>query len=392
MLTDKDVKNIQPREKMFRLSDVRGLYIEIHQSGGKWWRYRYRFLNKEKSLSLGVYPAVTIRQAREKLSDAKSILAKGINPSEKRKQERSTLIGQSENTFENVAREWLERHSCTANHKKRTLTRFEQDIFPWLGKRPIAEISASEVLQCLRRIEGRGAIETAHRIQQNCGQVFRFAVATDKASRNPIPDLRGALPPAPKGHLAAITNPNDVAELLKAIDGYKGTLIVKSALQFAALVFVRPGELRRALWKDIDFEKFEWRYFVTKTQVDHIVPLSKQAITILKELQPLTGSSAFVFPSVRSFHRPMSDNAILAAFRRMGIPREEMCGHGFRAMARTILDEVLGFRPDLIEHQLAHAVKDPNGRAYNRTTYLPQRRDMMQKWSDYLEQLKTNGI
>jgi integrase len=243
-------------------------------------------------------------------------------------------------------------------------------------------------LGVIRRIEGRGALDTAHRARGRCGQVLRYAVATGRCDRDPSVDLRGALPAAKGGHFAATTEPAKLAGILRAMDGYQGDVAVRCALRLAPLVFVRPGELRAAKWKDIDFDAAEWRYVVTKTKVSHIVPLSRQAITILRELEPLTSNGEYVFPGARTRLRPMSDNAILAAMRRMGIGKEEMSGHGFRAVARTILDEVLGFRPDYIEHQLAHAVRDPNGRAYNRTAHLPERRRMMQEWADYLDKLK----
>ncbi|MBT6273939.1 MAG: site-specific integrase, partial [Chromatiales bacterium] len=268
----------------------------------------------------------------------------------------------------------------------------ERDIFPWLGGKPIAEITAPQLLETVRRIETRGALETAHRALQDCGQVFRYAIATGRAERDPSGDLRGALAPVKGQHFAAVTEPNKAAEVLRMIDGYEGTLTVRSALRLAPLVFVRPGELRQALWADIDLGTKEWRFKVTKTDTDHIVPLSTQALAILREVQPLSSRSEYVFPGGRSAKRPMSENAILAAMRRMGIAKEEMSGHGFRAMARTILDEVLGFRPDFIDHQLAHAVRDPNGRAYNGTAHLPERRQMMQAWADYLDELREGTV
>ena len=277
---------------------------------------------------------------------------------------------------------WVEHHG------DRIIRRFERDIFPWIGGRPIADVAAPELLGVVRRIEARGALETAHRALQNCGQVFRYAVATGRAERDPTGDLKGALPPVKGEHFAAVTEPAEVAKVLRALDGYAGTFTVACALRLAPLVFVRPGELRKAEWADIDLDRAEWRYTVTKTNTPHIVPLSTQVVAILRELHALTGTGRYVFPGARSNGRPMSDNAILAAMRRMGIPKDEMSGHGFRAMARTILDEVLGFRPDFIEHQLAHAVKDPNGRAYNRTAHLGERRKMMQAWADYLDKLK----
>jgi len=292
-----------------------------------------------------------------------------------------------------MAREWYAKHSpnWSADHGDRIIRRLERDIFPWLGGKPIAEISAPQLLDVIRRIEQRGALETAHRGLGNCGQVFRYAVATGRAERDPSGDLRGALPPVKGTHFASVTEPKKVAEMLRALDGYEGTLTVRCALRLAPLVFVRPGELRHAKWANIDLEAAEWRYTVTKTDTQHIVPLSRQAVEILTELHPLTGRGHYVFPGARSTARPMSDNAILAAMRRMGIGKDEMSGHGFRAMARTILDEVLGFRPDYIEHQLAHAVRDPNGRAYNRTAHLPERRKMMQEWADYLDKLKVGA-
>ena len=269
----------------------------------------------------------------------------------------------------------------------------ERNIFPWLGKQPISDIKPKDILECLRRIENRGTIETAHRTLQICGQVFRYAVATGRTERDITPDLRGALAPAKGGHFAAITDPKEVAELLRAIDIYQGSLSAVCGLKLAPLVFVRPGELRAAEWEHINFDTKEWRYFITKTKSEHIVPLSKQAITILKEIYPLTGHGRYVFPSGRtpSGDRCMSENTLNAALKRLGYGKDKMTTHGFRAMARTILDEVLEIRPDFIEHQLAHAVRDPNGRAYNRTAHLEERRKMMQTWADYLDSLKAGN-
>lgn len=266
-------------------------------------------------------------------------------------------------------------------------------MFPWLGARPIGDIKAPELLAALRRVESRGALETAHRIRTIAGQVFRYAVATGRAERDPSADLRGALPPTSKKHHAAITDPQEVACLLRAIDGYQGGFVVKCALRLASLFFVRPGELRHAEWAEINFDAEQWNIPAERMKMkqSHIVPLSRQALDILRELQPLTGASRYVFPSGRSFARPMSNNAVNAALRRMGFEKDEMTGHGFRAIARTILDEVLQVRPDFIEHQLAHAVKDPNGRAYNRTAHLAERRKMMQLWSDYIDGLKAGA-
>jgi len=392
-LTDVAIRRAKAESKTVKLSDERGLYLEISPNGGKWWRLKYRFEGKEKRLSLGVYPDVGLKEARERRDAARKLVADGVDPSENRKAQKAAKADRAVNSFEVVTREWFAKYSSTwvDYHGDRILKRFERDIFPWIGERPIAEITAMELLAVIRRIESRGAVETAHRALSGCGQVFRYAVATGRAPRDPSGDLKGAIPPAQGGHMAATTDPQRLAEILRAMGGYEGTLIVKCALRLAPMVFVRPGELRKALWADIDLEAAEWRYIVTKTKTQHIVPLCAQALEILRELKPLTGKGCYVFPSARSNARPMSDNAVLAAMRRMGIEKEEMCGHGFRAVARTILDEVLGFRPDFIEHQLAHAVKDPNGRAYNRTAHLPERHKMMQQWADYLDKLKTGA-
>jgi integrase len=373
--------------------DGGGLYLEVSPAGGKWWRLKYRFTGKEKRLSFGVYPEVGLKVARSRRDEARKLLGAGVDPAVNRKAINAARAGRAANGFEVVTREWFAKYSVhwAESHSSRMFRLFERDVFPWIGTRPIADISTPELLTVIRRIESRGALETAHRARTKCGQVFRYAVATGRCQGDPSRDLRGALPPVKAGHFAATTDPPRLAEILRAMDGYAGTLTVRCALRLAPLVFVRPGELRRAEWKDIDLDAAEWRYTVTKTDTPHIVPLSQQAVAILRELQPLTGGGQLVFPGARSNKRPMSDNAVLAAMRYMDIGKEEMTGHGFRAVARTILDEVLGFRPDFIEHQLAHAVRDPLGRAYNRTAHLPERRKMMQKWADYLDKLKATG-
>ncbi len=392
-LSDVAIRTAKPGTKPSRMFDGGGLYLEVTPSGGKLWRLKYRFGGKEKLLSLGKYPDVGLKDARERRDDARRLLANEVDPAENRKQQKAAKAERAANSFEGVAREWIAKNTPTwaPTHTSKIVRRLEMYVFPWLGGRPIAEITAPELLSMARRIEGKGALETAHRALQNCGQVFRYAVATGRAERDPTGDLRGALQPVKSSHMAAITEPRKVAELLRTLDGYEGTLIVRCALQLAPLVFVRPGELRTAQWADIDLDAAEWRFTASKTGTAHIVPLSRQAVAILLEAQALTGDGRYVFPSARSSERPMSDNAILAAMRRLGIAKDEMSGHGFRAMARTILDEVLGFRPDLIEHQLAHAVRDPNGRAYNRTAHLPERRKMMQAWADYLDKLKAGA-
>ena len=393
-ISDTAIKAAKPRiDKAYKLPDEKGMYIYIHTNGSKYFRLDYRFDGKRKTLALGVYPETTLKEAREKREIARKQIADGIDPSENKKAVKESREATVANSFEIIAREWGAKHvnnwDDKSNRSKRML---ERNIFPWLGGKPITNILPIDILNCLRRVEDRGTLETAHRILQICGQIFRYAVATSRIDRDITPDLRGALPPAKGGHFASLTDPKQAAPLLRAIDAYTGTFVVKSALQLAPLVFVRPTELRHAEWAHINLEAKEWRYFVTKTETDHIVPLSTQAIEILTALFPLTGNGRYVFPSARTPNgsRAMSDVAMLAALRRMGFDKTEMSVHGFRAMARTILDEVLGFRPDFIEHQLAHAVRDANGRAYNRTSHLQERHKMMQSWSDYLDGLK-NG-
>lgn len=391
-LTDTALRNAKPSGKPRRLYDTGGLYAEIASSGSKWFRLKYRFNGKEKRISLGVYPDVSLKDARERRDAARKLLASGTDPSQDRKQQKSREANQAANTFETVTREWFDKNAgaWVPAHADRKIRLFERDIFPALGKRPIAEIVPPDVLDVLQRIEARGAHETAKRAHVACAQVFRYAVATHRLKSDPSRDLRGALAPVQTQHFAATTDPKKLAGLLRALDGYDGTTVVRCAMRLAPLVFVRPGELRKAEWKDIDLDAAEWRYTVTKTDTPHIVPLSRQAVAILREVSRITGRGQLVFPSARSGKRPMSDNAVLSAMRRMDISPEVMTGHGFRAVARTLLDEVLRVRVDLIEHQLAHAVKDPNGRAYNRTAFLSERRQMMQQWADYLDTLKAD--
>ncbi len=393
-LTATKVKNAKGREKPYKLTDGQGLFLQVTPSGSKLWRFKYCFGGKEKLLAFGTYPEISLLDARQKRDAARKLVANGIDPSAVRKAQKAARE-QAENSFEVVAREWHERFSprWTSVHADTIIKRLERDAFPWLGTRPIGEIKAPELLAVLRRVESRGALETAHRVKTICGQVFRYAVATGRAERDPAADLKGALPPATKSHLAALTDPKDVAALLRAIDGYQGSFVVKCALQLASMFFVRPGELRHAEWSEFDLDAGIWSIPAEKMKMkqSHIVPLSSQAVGVLTSLKPLTGRYRYVFPSNRSSLRPLSNNAILAALRRMGYSKDEMTGHGFRAMARTILDEVLQVRPEFIEHQLAHAVRDPNGRAYNRTTHLEERKKMMQLWSDYLDGLKAGA-
>lgn len=387
-LADTVVRIAKPAEKPYRIFDGGGLYVEVTPNGGKWWRLKYRHGGKEKRLSLGTYPDTGLKNARDKRDAARKLLANGIDPGEHRKAMKTAGEERATNSFEAVAREWMAKQSETwaPSHASRIALRLENDMFPWIGARPIAEVTAPEILACLRRVEARGAVESAHRILQNCGQVLRYAIATGRASRNPVADLRGALPPVKQTHRAAITDPQSIGGLLRAIEDYRGSFVTRCALRLAPLWFVRPGELRQAEWAEIDLDAAQWNIPAARMKMrePHLVPLSKQAVAILRELHALTGRGRYVFPSARSRERPMSNNAVLSALRRMGYAKDEMSGHGFRAMARTILDEVLGFRPDYIEHQLAHAVSDPNGRAYNRTAHLTERTKMMQAWADYL--------
>ena len=359
-LTDTAIRKAKPADKPKRMFDEGGLYVEISVSGGKLWRLKYRFGGKEKRLALGAYPAVSLADARKGRDAAKVLLAQEIDPGEYRKVQKAAKTERAANSFEVVAREWFAKHSATwaKSHSDKIIKRLENDVFPWIGARPIAEISAPEVLKVLHRIEGRGALDTAHRANHNCGQVFRYAVATGRTLSDPCRDLRGALPPAKHEHFASITEPAEVAALLRAIDGFRGTFIVQCALRLAPLLFVRPGELRNSKWAEFDLDKGEWRYVVSKTKTDHLVPLASQAVEILRELHALTGERQYVFPG-RDPHKPMSDAAVNAALRRMGYDtKTEITGHGFRAMARTILHQELGVAPDIIEHQLAHRVPD----------------------------------
>jgi integrase len=393
-LSDMKIQKAKSKDKNVTLFDGGGLFLMVTPTGGKLWRFKYRYDGKQKLLAFGSYSEISLLEARKRRDEARSQLAHGIDPGAVRKAQKQANTEATE-TFEIIAREWHERFKSnwTTEYASKIMSRLEGDVFPYIGARPIKEIKAPELLTVLRRVEARGTFELAHRIRTICGQVFRYAVATGQAERDPAADLRGALTPVQTINRAAITDPKKVGELLRAVDGYQGSFIVKCALKLAPLFFVRPGELRNAEWEEVSFENAEWNIPASKMKMKepHLVPLSKQAIEILKELHEYTGASRYVFPSGRTFDRPMSDNAILAALRRMGYAKDEMSGHGFRAMARTILDEVLQVRPDFIEHQLAHAVRDPNGRAYNRTSHLAERKNMMQKWADYLDGLKVGA-
>lgn len=395
-LSDTAIRKARPAGKPLKLRDGGGLYLLLRPDGARWWRWDYRrpVTGSRNTLSFGTYPDVGLADAREKHADARKLLAAGVDPGEQRKAERTATADRAANTFAAVGEELLQQRakklaSGSAVRERRML---EKDLAPYIGKRPVAEVTAPELLIALRKIEVRGAVETAHRARMLAGQVFRYAIATGRAERNPAANLVGALAQPEGSHFASITDPGALPPLLRAIHDYRGTPVVEAALKFAPLVFVRPGELRRARWADVDLDAAEWRFTASKTGTPHVVPLSKQAAAILRELRPLTGASEYVFPGARSMRKPMSENAITAALRYMGFDGDTMTGHGFRAMARTILDEVLGFRPDYIEHQLAHAVRDPLGRAYNRTAHLPERRKMMQAWADYLDALRNGAL
>lgn len=391
-LTDVKARGAKALEKPYKLTDERGMFLLVNPTGSKLWRFKYRIHGREKLLSLGQYPDVGLRDARERREEARKLVAAGQDPSEHRRSVKQSKRREATNTFEAVARDWHSRQagSWTEDHARRVLTRLERDAFPWVGRRPVSHVDAAEILELLRRVEQRGAIETAHRLKSVIGQVFGYAIATRRATRNPVPDLSGALQKVKARHRAAITDPVEVGALLRALEGYQGAFVTRSALQLAPMLFTRPGELRNAEWGEIDLERGEWNIPAEKMKMrePHLVPLPRQAVRVLRELRGLTGEGRYVFPSARSQHRPMSNNAVLSALRRMGFAKEEMSGHGMRALARTLLDEELGFRVDIIEHQLAHAVQDPNGRAYNRTSFLAERRKMMQAWADYLDQLR----
>lgn len=396
-LTDTAIRNAKPREKTYRMFDSGGLYLEVSTGGGRCWRWKYRVAGREKRLAFGTYPAVSLKAARQRRDEARAQLAEGIDPGAARKAARLSQAGLE--SFEAVAREWHAKFapSWVPSHSDRTLRRLEADLFPWLGNRPVTEIRATEVLAALKRIENRGAVETAHRAKQICGLVFRFAVATGRAERDPTGDLKGALAKPKQRHHASITDPKRVGALLRAIDAYEGSFTTKCALRLAPLVFVRPGELRKAVWDEFDLDAAEWRIpgHRMKMREQHVVPLSRQAVDILRELQPKTGRGIpakpnvprYLFPGARSRERPMSENAVLAALRRMGYSKDEMTGHGFRSMASTLLHEQ-GWNHQAIERQLAHAERNAVSAAYNYAEHLPERRKMMQAWAEYLASLK----
>jgi integrase len=389
-LTDTKVRLIKPTGKPQKFFDGGGLFLLVTSSGGKLWNLKYRIEGKENRIALGAYPDVSLAEARQKRDQARALLVNGVDPSDTKKAQKSAGT-QETDTFEAIAREWHAKFAPTwaSSHGDKIIRRLELYVFPWLGARQIKTITAPELLAVLRRIEAKGTLETAHRTQQNCGQVFRYGVATGRAERDPSGDLRGAIPPASGKHMATITDPKEIAGLLRSIDDYKGGIITRCALQLAPLVFVRPGELRQAEWAEINLEAAEWRIPAEKMKagVLHIVPLSRQALAVLQEIHPLTGHGRYVFPSPRTGSRPMSSNAVLSALRRMGYAKDEMSGHGFRSMASTLLNEQ-GWNRDAIERQLAHAERNSVRAAYNYAEFMPDRKKMMQAWSDYLDGIK----
>ncbi len=397
-LTATEVEKAKSGQKLRRLADGNGLFLEIKPNGAKWWRYRYRkpITRKDTMLSLGKYPAVSLANARKARADAEELLQAGIDPADHRRLENERLRQVAANTFEAVAQDW--RDNCLSRkspaHLKRTWGIVSRCLMPYLGRQPMTEIKAPDILAVLRIHEKRGRLDTAKRALQFTGQIFRWGIQTGACEVDPTPALKGALPPTKTKHMAATTDPIMVGGYLRAFDSFQGGLVVATAVRLLPLLFCRPGELRTMRWEDIDLETREWRYTASKTDTDHLVPLSTQAIALLKEIQPLTGHlpGGWVFIGGRSPLRPMSEAAINAAYRRLGIDtKTELTGHGWRSVARTLLHERLNYPPEVIEHQLAHAVPDNLGTAYNRTKFIDQRKEMMQAWADYLDKLKAGA-
>jgi integrase len=390
MLTAVKLAALKPRAAIYRVADAAGLCIEVRPDGGRSWRYRYRFAGKARMLSLGAYPEISLAEARRRRDEARALLQSGRDPSLQRRTEKARLKLAAGNTFDANVKEWLTlqrgKLAEVTYHKAEWLLSF---VLPVLGPKPITDITAPEILAVLRGIEARGTHETAHRVKQRVGQIFRYAIATGRAERDPSSDLRGALSPVVTISRAAVIDPSDVADLVRAIDGYQGQSTTKVALRLAPLVFARPGNLRAMEWSELDFEAAEWRIPAHKMKMrePHVVPLAKQAVTMLRDLHPLTGYGRYVFPSLRTGSRPMSENTINAALRRLGYDKDMMTGHGFRALASTRLNE-MEWSPDVIERQLAHAERNKVRAAYNRASYLAERRKMMQAWADYLDTLR----
>lgn len=412
MLTDAAIRKAKPGQKPiedkdgkpgfeavngpYKMADEKGLFLLVAPSGGKWWRLKYRFGGKEKLLALGVYPDVSLKDARERREEARKLLANGADPGEVKQAAKSKRREVAANSFEAIGREWYAKTAPTMaeSTKAKLLRRLEVDVFPVIGSRPISELAAPDLLAVIRRIESRGALDIAKRMHNACGRIFRYAVGHGLCTRDPSRDLeiKDILPPADVRHHASVKDPQSIGELLRAIDGFTGAYVTRCALRLAPLVFVRPGELRHAEWTEFDFDKAEWRIPAGKMKMkeQHIVPLSAQAIAILQEIKPLTGHGRLVFPSERGGGRPMSENTINGALRRLGYTTDEMTGHGFRSMASTMLHE-LQYTHAVIERQLAHGERNKVSASYNFAEHLPERRKMMQEWSDYLDKLKAGA-
>lgn len=398
-LTDAAIKKAQAGQTPRRMADGNGMFLEVQPSGSKWWRHKFRFGGKQKLLSLGVYPQTSLAEARLLRDKARRLLAQGVDPSDVRKSQRLARSETAEDAFEAVAREAFlsKKKAWSEGHARRWLNRMEGDVFPWIGTRPIGSLTAPDLLRVARRIESRGAIETSHTVMQQCGQVFRYGVATGRCDRNPVPDLRDALRPVVVSHMAALTDETEIGTMLRAIAGYRGSPVTRSALVLSAMLFQRPGNIRAAEWVEFDFDNAMWSIPSAKMKRTlqgkasgrpHLVPLPRQAIDELKDLKQITGHGRFLYPSLLSRERCMSDNTVNTALRRLGFTAEQMTAHGFRAMARTVLVEKLNIQPDIIEAQLAHAKSGPLGSAYDRAEFLDQRRQMMQHWADHLDQLR----
>ena len=391
-LTDTFLRGLKATGRVQKYADGGGLYVQVSPVGGRLWRMGYRYGGKQKTLSFGAYPAISLKTARKFREEAKELLAVCIDPGEHKKARKAALWAEAANGFEVVAREWFEprKYTWSASHAENILGRLEKYIFPIIGAKPVNKITAPELLEALRRIEAGGTIDAAHRTLQNCSQVFRYAVATGRAERDPAVDLKGALSPAKATNLATITIPKEVGGLLRDIDAYAGNCIVRASLRIAPYVFVRPGELRRAEWGEIFLKDAEWRIPADKMKmrIQHIVPLAQQVVTILEDLRQYTGHARYLFPSMRAESAPISDMTMLAGLRRMGYEKGVMTVHGFRSMASTLLNE-RGYNRDWIERQLAHGERNSVRAAYNYAEYLPERRRMMQEWADFLDDLKT---
>ncbi len=390
-LTDTILRNTKPGPKARKLFDGGGLYLLVRPQGSPLWRIKYYHEGVERMHAVGVYPDVTLKRAREILRELRDLLARGIDPAAERKAAKRARA----NTFEAVAREWCEKQKTrwSEEYASAVITRFEQDVFPVIGSKPVRGIAAADFLDCLQRMEKRGVLETAHKVKGKCSEVTRFAVAARRADRDPVVDLRGALPPVKSKHYPSITDPKQVGELLRAIEGYNGKVrTVNAALRLLPYVFLRSSELRLGEWREIEWDDAQWRVPACrmKTKLPHVVPLAQQALSILRELYLFTGPEGLIFPGVRSATRPISENTVNAALRRIGYTADEMTGHGFRSLASTLLNEQGRWDSDAIERQLAHSEENGVRAAYNYAQYLPERRKMMQVWADYLDDLRAD--